>query len=94
MKFPEATKLLSQAGYYLCVRAQFTEAEPLLKRALEIDERRSDTPNIAIDLDRLADLYRKQGKYHQAELLLMQALTIHEQTLGADTQMLLEVLTI
>ena len=36
MKFPEATKLLSQAGYYLCVRAQFTEAEPLLKRALEI----------------------------------------------------------
>jgi hypothetical protein len=34
--FPEAARLMNQAGSYLQERAQYTEAEPLLKRALDI----------------------------------------------------------
>ena len=39
MEFPEATELLYKAGYYLWDRAQFTEAEPFLKRTLAIREK-------------------------------------------------------
>ena len=31
--FPEAARLMNQAGYYLRERAQYVEAEPLYKRA-------------------------------------------------------------
>ena len=37
--FPEAARLLDQAGSYLTARAQYLEAEPLLQRALTIRER-------------------------------------------------------
>ena len=38
MAFPEAARLLSQAGTYLRERAQYKQAEPLLTRALTIQE--------------------------------------------------------
>jgi hypothetical protein len=37
--FPEAARLLDQAGYYLNERAQYAEAEPLFVRALAIREK-------------------------------------------------------
>ena len=40
MVFPEAARLLNQAGYYLRERARYQEAEPLYRRALAIYERR------------------------------------------------------
>ncbi len=47
MNFPEAARLLNQAGYYLDEHAQYTEAEPLYQRALAICEKTlgPDHPN-------------------------------------------------
>ena len=33
LSFPEAARLLNQAGYYLRERARYAEAEPLMRRA-------------------------------------------------------------
>lgn len=40
MSFPEAARLLNQAGYYLYEHAQYAEAEPLYQRALAIHEQK------------------------------------------------------
>jgi hypothetical protein len=59
MSFPEATRLLTQAGTYLYEHAQYTEAEPLYRRALAIHEKMlgPDHPNTASSLhkDMLSD---------------------------------------
>ncbi len=76
----EAARLLNVAGQYLCERAQYTEAESLLKRALEIREhiRESEHFDVAQSLNSLVELYRLQGKYVQAMPLCERALAIHE----------------
>ncbi len=43
-----------------------------------------DSPKLATSLGRLAELYREQGRYGQAEPLFLRALAIREQQLGAD----------
>lgn len=53
-------------------------------------------PEVAIDLDGLAQLYREQGKYEQAEPLCQRALWIFEEKLGPthpDTAVSLSVKT-
>jgi len=86
LAFPEAAQLLDQAGSYLRERAQYKEAEPLLKRALAIYEQSLEAQHsdMARCLNDLATLYWNQGKYEQAESLFQQALTIREQTLGLE----------
>ncbi len=86
MSFPEAARLLNQAGSYSYVHAQYTEAEPLYQRALAIREKKlgADHPDTAQSLNNLAELYRSQGKYEQAEPLYQRALAIREKKLGAD----------
>jgi tetratricopeptide (TPR) repeat protein len=86
MTFPEATRLLNQTGYYLDERARYTEAEPLLVRALQIREQQlgPDHPDTATSLNNLALLYENQGKYAQAELLVVRTLAIYEQQLGPE----------
>ena len=37
--FVEAARMLNQAGYYLYIRAQYAEAEPLFERSLSIREK-------------------------------------------------------
>ncbi len=68
MSFPEATRLLNGAGYYLYEHAQYSEAEPLLERALAIREKvlGAEHPDTALSFNNLAALYRSQGKYEQA----------------------------
>jgi tetratricopeptide (TPR) repeat protein len=84
--FAEAAYLLNQAGFYLCERARYQEAEPLLQRALLICEQQlgAEHPDTASSLNNLAGLYQAQGKYEQAEPLYQRALLIREQQLGAE----------
>lgn len=86
MRFVEAAHLLYQTGCYLRDRAQYAQAETLVKRALTLDEQRlgSEHPEIANTLDALASIYFEQGKYLQAEALYQQALDIREQSLGPE----------
>jgi tetratricopeptide (TPR) repeat protein len=82
----EAARLLNRAGYYLNERAQYTEAEPLLQRALSIREQvlGANHPDVAHTLNSLAVLYGNQGKYGEAEPLYQRALTIYEQVFGPN----------
>ncbi|HEV8715352.1 MAG TPA: FxSxx-COOH system tetratricopeptide repeat protein [Candidatus Binatia bacterium] len=82
----EAARLLNQAGYYLCERARYAQAEPLYQRALAIQEKvlGSEHPDVALILNNLATLYDSQGQYAQAESLLRQALAIREKVLGSE----------
>ena len=81
---PEATRFLQTAGQYLRERGQYTEAEPLLQRALQIREQElgPTNPETADSLDDLGGLYGAQGKYVEAESLFQRALAIREQQLG------------
>jgi tetratricopeptide (TPR) repeat protein len=84
MAFPMGTHLLNQTGYYLVERAQYKEAEPLLKHALLIREQQlgKTHPDTALSLNNLASLYSEQGKYVEAEQMYQRALGIEEQQLG------------
>jgi tetratricopeptide (TPR) repeat protein len=82
----EEASVLSRAGWYLDDRAQYKEAEPLLRRALIIREQilGIDHPATADSLNNLALLYKNRGLYTQAEPLLVRALATNEQQLGAS----------
>lgn len=62
------------------------EAEPLLRRSLDIREQvlGADHPDTAASLNNLALLYKSQGRYGEAEPLYRRSLDIREQALGAD----------
>src|SRR6516164_5980474 len=64
--------------------ARYMDAEPLFRRAIEIDEKvlGKDHPYVARDYNNLALLLRHQGKYDQAEPLFRRAIEIGEKTLG------------
>jgi tetratricopeptide (TPR) repeat protein len=84
LQFAEAARLLNQVAYYLDVRAQYEQAEPLYQRALQISEQvlGPQHPDTATSLNNLAELYRSQGKYEQAEPLFQRALALLERALG------------
>lgn len=84
--FPEAGRLLNQAGFYLRERGQYAEAEPLLKRALAIREQVLGAEHLdtALNMAALGYLYTLQGKYEQAVPLLARALSISEQLFGSE----------
>jgi hypothetical protein len=86
MELPGASSLLSKAGYFLQVHGQYPEAEPLMQRVLAIDEQAlgPDDPDLAIDLNNLAMLYRDLGRYAEAEPLMQRVLAIDEKALGPD----------
>jgi tetratricopeptide (TPR) repeat protein/energy-coupling factor transporter ATP-binding protein EcfA2 len=86
LEFEAAARLLNQAGYYLNERARFPEAEPLFQRALAINEKAlgPDHPEVAVNLNNLAELYQAQGRYAQAEPLYRRALAICEEALGPE----------
>jgi len=82
-EFLEAARLLNQAGYYLNARARYADAEMLLNRCLAIREKWlwGWHPDTAISLNNLAEIYRVQGKYEQAEPLYKRAIEIVEKPL-------------
>ena len=67
-------------------QGKYAEAEPLLKWALDIQEKAlgPDHPNVARSLNNLADIYSNQGKYAEAEPLYKRSLAIREKTFGPD----------
>ena len=78
--------LVYQAGRYLRVRAQYGEAESLLRLAVEIAEKvlGPDDPITADYLDALACLYRELDRFEDAELLHERALAIVEAADGPE----------
>lgn len=91
---PEAADVLDRAGVYLCDRALYRLAEPLLLRALDIREQQAgpEPSSTATSLFHLAILFRKQGKYARAEKLNQQALRLREQQLGPEHSDVADVL--
>jgi len=62
---------------------RYVEAEPLLKRAVEIEEQFTfETHSSAATIYELGICYQDQGKYEEAETLLKRALAITEQLQG------------
>src|SRR6516165_4858498 len=78
-----AAALNSLASPYRSL-ARYTEAESLIRRAIEIAEKvyGKDHPNVAADYNNLALLFGDQGKYHQAEPVYRRAIEIGEKALG------------
>jgi tetratricopeptide (TPR) repeat protein/transcriptional regulator with XRE-family HTH domain len=85
VNFPQAVRLLHQAGIYLRDRGLYEQAEPLLKRALGMSEKvvSPEHPDTARLLNDLGWLYYHLGKYEQAESRYKSALIIRKQVLGA-----------
>ena len=76
--------LANNAALFLQDQAQYADAEPLFKRAIEICRviLGKNHPNFAICLNNLADLYRELGRYNKAELLYKQSMEIRRVALG------------
>jgi tetratricopeptide (TPR) repeat protein len=76
----------NQLGLFLYVRAAYVQAEPLMRRALEIDEKSygPDHPNVAIRLNNLAQLLQATNRLQEAEPLYRRALEIDEKSYGPD----------
>jgi tetratricopeptide (TPR) repeat protein len=83
---PRATRLLNQAAYYLQERAQYQEAEPLYRRALEARERMMgpEHPDTLDSVNNLALLLQAEGDLAGAEPLYRRALDGREQVLGLE----------
>ena len=77
---------LNELGLLYYHRGNFSEAEPLYIRSLEIRECQlgADHPDVATTLNNLAGLYHSQEKYSEAEPLYRRSLEIRERQLGAD----------
>ena len=65
---------------------RLTEAEPLMRRALAIDEQSygAEHPDVAIDLNNLALLLQDTNRLMEAEPLMRRALAIFVNSLGHD----------
>lgn len=78
--------LLSRVGQLLALKARYTEAEPLLRRALAIFEASDGPshPNVAMSLRNLALLLHATNRPGEAEPLYHRALAIDEANHGPD----------
>ena len=78
--------LLNQHGVHLNARADFAGAEPLMRRALAIDEASfgPDHPDVGIRLNNLAALLQATNRLAEAEPLMRRALKIDETSFGPD----------
>jgi tetratricopeptide (TPR) repeat protein len=82
----EAAEVQEQAGWYLTERARYSEAEPLLERAYQMNEQEQGAEhlNTVRAASTLAYLYYAQGRYELAEPLYEHAMAIYEQQLGPE----------
>ncbi|MEC4850779.1 MAG: CHAT domain-containing tetratricopeptide repeat protein, partial [Jaaginema sp. PMC 1079.18] len=80
-----ATSLNDLAALYQRM-GNYSEAEPLVQRALAIREQAfgEDHPSVATSLHNLAALYQNMGNYSEAEPLYQRALAIREQASGRN----------
>jgi len=86
-KITEPTaRLMSVLGVYLDAKGLYSKAEYWSRRALAIDEASfgKDHPNVAIDLNNLAQLYQATNRLKEAEPLMKRALALDEASFGKD----------
>ena len=78
--------LASEMARVLQATNRLADAEPLMRRALAIDEQSygPDHPHVAIDLNNLAALLQATNRLADAEPLMRRALAIDEQSYGPD----------
>jgi len=71
-------RLMNQLGILYHARAQHAQAEPLMRRALEIDEKAfgPEHPRVATDLNNLAALLQATNRLSEAEPLMRRAVVI------------------
>ena len=81
-----AARLLTRMAYYLCERAQYSEAESLYEKALAIRKRLLGEENLTVtgSLHNLASIYSNQRRYNEAEPLCKEALAIRKRLLGEE----------
>jgi len=86
LSFPEAARLLNDAGVYLKERARYAEAEPLFRKSLAISEDSygHDHPEVAIRLNNLAQLLKSTNRLDEAEPLYRRAVEVWEKALGSE----------
>jgi len=80
------TRLMNDLGMLLFAKALPAEGEPLLRRALVIDENNFGTehPEVAADLNNLAQLLHGTSRLDRAEPLMRRALAIAEKSFGTE----------
>ncbi|MBX7211307.1 MAG: tetratricopeptide repeat protein [Verrucomicrobiaceae bacterium] len=78
--------LLVQLGVLLYTKALHSQAEPLYRRSLALDDASfgKDHPEVAIDLNNLAELLRVTNRHAEAEPLMRRALGIDETSFGKE----------
>ena len=78
--------LLTNLGLLFLNKAQYQHAEPLMRRALSIDEASfgMEHPTVTISLNNLAILLQATNRLDDAEPLMRRALSIDEASLGAE----------
>ncbi|MCP9928831.1 CHAT domain-containing protein [Cyanobium sp. CH-040] len=78
--------IASRLAFTYTMRALYSQAEPLYKRALAIREKAlgPDHPDTVTSIDNLGMLYSRQGLFSQAEIHLEQALSIRIKKLGPN----------
>jgi tetratricopeptide (TPR) repeat protein len=79
-------KILREAATAFYYNAEYKEAEPLMNRALEIDEKAfgKDHPDVARDLNNLSLLLKATNRLRDAEPLMKRALEIAEKAYGEN----------
>ena len=83
----ETAITLSNLGYIVMREGRYTEAEPLMRKALEIDERKRAPIHefIAIRLNNLAWLLHSTSRSAEAEPLMRRAMEINEHCFDKDS---------
>ncbi len=86
LHFPQAARLLYQAGVFLHIHGFYPQSQSLHEQALAIREQMfgSEHPAVAESLNALALLARLKGDDEQAEGLHRRALAIRAKTLGPE----------
>jgi tetratricopeptide (TPR) repeat protein len=79
-------RLMSHLSLLLKTKALYDEAEPLVRRALEIDQQAfgENHPKVAIRLNNLAQLLQDTDRLAEAEPLMRRVLQIDQQAFGED----------
>ena len=86
---PEAqqtVEAIRASGEWLYAQARHSEAEPLMRRVLTVNEERfgRSHPEVATDLNNLALLLQATNRLAEAEPLMRRALDIDEEAFGPD----------
>jgi len=77
---------MNNLGVLYQAKALLSEAEPLMRRALAIDEASlgAEHPNVAIDHNNLAALLQDTNRLTEAEPLMARVVTVLEKSLGEN----------